>query len=154
MPSFNLQRYLTARASGASVEEACATSGIGMGEAELHEADIASGELELPHACAPAREDEPRKEETMADETVDGDQLRLLIERIERLHEERKALGDDIRDIFGEAKALGFDASAMKCVIKLRKMDSEKRDAREAIVALYLNAVGLSPDQASFALAA
>jgi hypothetical protein len=48
MPSFNLQRYLTARASGASVEEACATSGIGMGEAELHEADIASGELELP----------------------------------------------------------------------------------------------------------
>jgi hypothetical protein len=69
MPSFNLQRYLAARASGASVEEACATSGIGMGEAELHEADIASGELELPKInqgeSDMAREDRTDDEQTI-----------------------------------------------------------------------------------------
>jgi uncharacterized protein (UPF0335 family) len=67
MPSFQLAAYLTARAFGASVEEACATSGIGMGEAELHEADIASGELELPHVHVHAREGDQSKEEVMED---------------------------------------------------------------------------------------
>lgn len=57
MPSLNLQLYLRCRASGASVEEACQQSGIGLGEALLHEADIESGELELPHVHTRARAD-------------------------------------------------------------------------------------------------
>jgi uncharacterized protein (UPF0335 family) len=153
MPSFNLQRYLTARASGASVEEACAKSGIGMGEAELHEADIASGEMELPHVHVHAREGDQRGEDIMADETLAGDELRLLIERIERLAEERKGIADDIAEVYGEAKARGYDTAAMKRVIKLRKMEPHTRQEAEAILALYLSAVGLSDTEETVALA-
>jgi uncharacterized protein (UPF0335 family) len=165
MPSFNLLRYLHARASGQSVEAACAVSGIGMGEAALHETDIASGELELPHVHVHARGEanSPPKnitqnisdegETSMANGTVAADELRLLIERIERLEEERKALADDKSDVFQEAKSRGFDTAAMKRVIKLRKMEPQTRQEAEAILALYLSAVGLSDAEETIALA-
>jgi hypothetical protein len=86
MPSLNLQRYLQTRADGGSIEDACAASGIGAGEARLHEKDIERGELTLPRARAHARTREnPIEEVEMANGTVAADELRLLIERIERL---------------------------------------------------------------------
>jgi uncharacterized protein (UPF0335 family) len=158
MPSVQLANYLQARADGSSVEDAAELSGVGLGEAVLHEADIESGELELPEPRARAhthtREGGPEKEKEMAIVNVAADELRLLIERIERLEEERKALADDKSDVFQEAKSRGFDTNAMKAVIKIRKLEPHVRQEKEAILAVYLSAVGLSPDEAAIALAA
>lgn len=156
MPSFQLQRYLQARADGSSVEAACEASGIGLGEAELHEADIASGELELPRAGARAhaREDEQSGETKMAEGTGAADELRLLIERIERLAEERKGIADDISDVFKEAKAQGFDTATMKRVIKLRRMETHTRDEADALLTSYLDALGMDAPEQALGLAA
>lgn len=77
------------------------------------------------------------------------DQLRLLIERIERLEEEKKGIADDVKDTFLEAKATGFDVPTMKQVIKMRKMDREKRQESESLIATYCAALGM---QTSFDL--
>lgn len=71
-----------------------------------------------------------------------GEVLRSFIERIERLNEEIKALNADKSEVFKEAKGTGFDAGAMREVIKLRAMDYEKRNEREELVELYLSAIG------------
>mgnify|MGYP006269570445 CR=1 FL=1 len=71
------------------------------------------------------------------------DRLRLLIERIETLTAEKQNLADDIKDVFSEAKSAGFDAKAMKEVIKLRKKAKAERDAEEAIIDTYKAALGL-----------
>jgi uncharacterized protein (UPF0335 family) len=135
-----------------TVEEAAEQSGIGLGEAVLHEADIESGELELPRARA--REGQPSGEKIMAHGNIAADELRLLVERIERLKEEIKGLNDDVRDVYAEAKSRGFDAGAMKRVIKLRAMEPHTRDEAEAILAVYLDALGLSANHSTIALAA
>ncbi len=70
-------------------------------------------------------------------------ELKQFIERVERLHEERKALSDDIADVFKEAVGRGFDKKAMQQVIKLRAMDTAQRQELEAIVDLYRSAVGV-----------
>ena len=70
-------------------------------------------------------------------------QLRSLIERIERLEEEKKALADDIKEVFAEAKANGFDTKTMRQVIKIRKMESAERQEQEAMLDLYLHALGM-----------
>lgn len=76
---------------------------------------------------------------------VDGDtRLRLLIERIERLEEEKKGIADDIRDVYAEAKAVGYDSKIMRQVIKIRKMDADKRAEEQAILDTYLAALGLA----------
>lgn len=69
--------------------------------------------------------------------------LCLLIERIERLNEEKKNLQDDIKDVFVEAKAAGFDTKAMRQIIKLRKIEKAEREAQEAIIDTYKEALGL-----------
>jgi uncharacterized protein (UPF0335 family) len=74
-------------------------------------------------------------------------QLRSFIERIERLEEEKKALASDIRDIFSEAKATGFDVKAMRQVLKLRKQDMHERQEQEALVETYMNALGMLMQQ-------
>ena len=71
------------------------------------------------------------------------DRLRSLIERIERLEEEKKGVQDDIRDIFAEAKSAGFDVKAMRAVIKLRKMNVADRDEQELILDTYRKALDL-----------
>lgn len=71
------------------------------------------------------------------------DRLRLLIERVERLDEEKRGISDDIKDVFAEAKAVGYDTRAMKEVIKLRRLDPDTRAEREAILDLYKSALGL-----------
>ena len=72
-----------------------------------------------------------------------GDQLKSLIARIERLEEEKAALAADIREVYAEAKANGFDTKVMRQVIKLRKMDTGERHELEALVDTYLEAIGM-----------
>lgn len=71
------------------------------------------------------------------------DRLRSLIERIERLEEEKKAIQSDIRDIFAEAKSAGFDVKIMRTIIKLRKMNAADRDEQEFILDTYRKALDL-----------
>lgn len=71
------------------------------------------------------------------------ERLKLLIERIERLEEEKKGIADDIRDVYSEAKAVGYDAKIMRQVIRLRKMNPDDRRNEEAILDLYKSALGL-----------
>ena len=73
---------------------------------------------------------------------IAADQLRSFIERIERLEEEKKALAGDIRDVYAEAKATGFEPKIMRQVIKLRRMESNDRAEQEALLDLYLHALG------------
>ena len=75
--------------------------------------------------------------------TVARDQLRNIIERIERLEEEKKAIADDIKDVYAEAKANGFDTKILREIIKLRKMDAAERQEAEAILDLYMSALGM-----------
>ncbi len=74
---------------------------------------------------------------------ITGERLRSLIERIERLEEEKKALSDDIREVYAEAKAEGFDAKTMRQVIRLRKMEVNDRQEQEALLDTYLAALGM-----------
>lgn len=71
------------------------------------------------------------------------DRLRLLIERIENLEEEKKGIADDIRDVYGEAKAVGYNPKIMRLIIKLRKMKAEERAELEAETDTYKAALGL-----------
>jgi uncharacterized protein (UPF0335 family) len=77
-----------------------------------------------------------------SNESVAPDQLRSIVERVERLHEERKAIADDIKDVYAEAKGNGFDVPALKHVIKLRGKDQAELAEFEAVVDLYLSALG------------
>ncbi|MBY5750778.1 DUF2312 domain-containing protein [Rhizobium leguminosarum] len=74
---------------------------------------------------------------------VARDQLRAFIERIERLEEEKKTIADDIKDVYGEAKGMGFDTVIMKRVIALRKKDEQQRLEEEAVLDTYLHALGM-----------
>lgn len=71
------------------------------------------------------------------------DRLRLLIERIERLAEERKGIQDDIKDVYAEAKAVGYDPKILREVIKLRKMRPDQRQEMEAVLEVYMTALGM-----------
>lgn len=76
-------------------------------------------------------------------DNVSADQLRLLIERIERLEEEKKGISDDIKDVYAEAKATGFDAKIMKQIVRLRKKTRDARMEEEALLETYKAALGL-----------
>lgn len=81
-----------------------------------------------------------------SDDVVDTDsaqQLRLFIERIERLEEEKKGIADDIRDVYSEAKAQGFDSKIMRIIVKERKMAEDDRAERDAVLETYKIALGL-----------
>src|SRR5215510_763981 len=71
------------------------------------------------------------------------DHLKAFVERIERLEEEKKALADDVRDVYAEAKANGFDTKALRSVIRLRKQDVDERKEQEAILETYMHALGM-----------
>lgn len=74
---------------------------------------------------------------------VARDQLRAFIERIERLEEEKRTIAEDIRDVYGEAKGSGFDTKILKKVVALRKKDEQERMEEEAILEVYLHALGM-----------
>lgn len=74
---------------------------------------------------------------------VSKDQLKSVIERIEKLEEEKAALAEDIKDVYAEARANGYDIKTLRSVIKIRKMDFEDRQAQEEMLDLYLHALGM-----------
>ena len=78
---------------------------------------------------------------------VAADQLRAFIERIERLEEEKKAISDDIKDVYAEAKGNGYDVKVMRQIVRLRKQDSNERQEMEALLDLYLHALGMAPSE-------
>jgi len=79
--------------------------------------------------------------------TSSRDQLRSIIERVERLEEEKKALADDIKEVYGEAKANGFDVRTIRTVIRLRKQKHADRQEQEAMLDLYMKSIGMKPEQ-------
>ncbi|HEY0627356.1 MAG TPA: DUF2312 domain-containing protein [Allosphingosinicella sp.] len=79
----------------------------------------------------------------MAEGSIAADELRLLIERIERLEEEKKAIADDVKDVYGEAKARGYDTKTMRAIVRLRKMENHVRQEAEALLDTYKAALGI-----------
>ena len=75
---------------------------------------------------------------------VASEQLRSIVERVERLEEEKKAIADDIKDIFAEAKANGYDTKALRKLISLRRKRVEERQEEEAILQTYMAALGMA----------
>lgn len=71
------------------------------------------------------------------------DQLKSIVERVERLEEERKTLGDDVRDVYSEAKGNGFDVKALRTIVRLRKQSPTERAEQDAILATYMHAMGM-----------
>ena len=80
----------------------------------------------------------------MAEGSVAADELRLLIERIERLEEEKKGIADDVRDVYAEAKAGGYDTKTMRAVVRLRKLETHQRQEMDALLETYRAALGLA----------
>ena len=76
-------------------------------------------------------------------------QLRVFVERIERMEEEKAALAADIREIYSEAKGVGFDAKVLRQVVRLRKQDANERQEQEALLDLYLHALGMAEEGAT-----
>lgn len=74
---------------------------------------------------------------------IAADQLRLFIERIERLEEEKKGIADDIRDVYSEAKGQGYDTKTMRAIVRLRRMEKNARDEADALMDTYRAALGL-----------
>jgi uncharacterized protein (UPF0335 family) len=79
----------------------------------------------------------------MSEGSVAADELRLLIERIERLEEEKKAISDDVKDVYAEAKSRGYDGKTMRAIVRLRKMEKHVREEAEALLDTYKAALGL-----------
>jgi uncharacterized protein (UPF0335 family) len=91
-------------------------------------------------ARAPAAEAAPKEEPATK---FAKDQLKAIIERIERLEEEKKTISDDIRDVYAEAKGNGFDVKALRTCVRLRKQDANERAEEETILETYMQALGM-----------
>jgi uncharacterized protein (UPF0335 family) len=83
------------------------------------------------------------KEEEQPAHRFAKDQLKAFVERVERLEEEKKAIADDIRDVYAEAKGNGFDVKALRVIVRLRKEDADERREHETIVETYMHALGM-----------
>lgn len=82
-------------------------------------------------------------DEELASSNIASEELRLLIERIERLEEEKKGLADDIKDVYADAKSRGYDTKTMRVIVRLRKMETADRQEAEALLETYKAALGL-----------
>ena len=80
----------------------------------------------------------------MAKANFAKDQLRSLVERVERLEEEKTALSGDIREVYAEAKGHGFDTKIMRQVVRLRRLDSNEREEQDTLLDLYMSALGMA----------
>lgn len=80
----------------------------------------------------------------MAEGSIAADELRLLIERIERLEEEKKAIADDVKDVYAEAKSRGYDTKTIRKVVALRKMETHDRQEADALLETYRVALGMN----------
>jgi len=83
------------------------------------------------------------KEEDQLATRFAKDHLKAFVERIERLEEEKKTIADDVRDVYAEAKATGFDVKALRAIVRLRKVDADERKEHEAILETYMHALGM-----------
>ena len=83
------------------------------------------------------------RQEGMGGGQVAADELRLLIERVERLEEEKKGISDDIKDVYAEAKGRGYDPKAMRKILSIRKKKREEYQEEEAILEVYMQALGM-----------
>ena len=81
---------------------------------------------------------------TVSSDSVAQDQIRAFIERIERMEEEKRAIADDIKEIYAEAKGNGFDTKVLRQIIRIRKQDASERAEQEALLELYMTALGMS----------
>jgi uncharacterized protein (UPF0335 family) len=79
----------------------------------------------------------------MAEGNVAADELRLLIERIERLEEEKKSISDDIKDVYLEAKSRGYDTKTIRAIVRLRRMEAHARQEADALLETYKAALGI-----------
>ena len=79
----------------------------------------------------------------MAEGSIAADELRLLIERIERLEEEKKAIADDVKDVYAEAKARGYDTKTIRRIVALRRMETHDRQEADALLETYKAALGI-----------
>lgn len=86
---------------------------------------------------------EARSEASASATRFAKDQLRSIVERVEKLEEEKKAISDDIKDVFAEAKVIGFDVKALRTIIRLRKMETSERQEQDAILETYMLALGM-----------
>jgi uncharacterized protein (UPF0335 family) len=84
------------------------------------------------------------KQPTVSSDSVAQDQIRAFIERIERMEEEKKAIADDIKEIYAEAKGNGFDTKVLRQIIRIRKQDHAERMEQEALLELYMAALGMA----------
>jgi uncharacterized protein (UPF0335 family) len=85
---------------------------------------------------------------------IAGERLKSFIERIERLEEEKRALAEDIKEVYAEAKGSGFDTKIMRQLIRIRRMDQDDVDEQETLLDLYKRALGMLPDQSPESAAA
>ena len=83
------------------------------------------------------------KQPTVNSDSVAQDQIRAFIERIERMEEEKKAIADDIKEIYAEAKGNGFDTKVLRQIVRIRKQDAAERMEQEALLDLYMTALGM-----------
>lgn len=81
---------------------------------------------------------------TVSPDSVAQDQLRAFIERIERLEEEKAAITEDVKEVYAEAKGNGFDSKVLREIIRIRKMDHNERMEQEALLELYMTALGMA----------
>jgi uncharacterized protein (UPF0335 family) len=84
---------------------------------------------------------------------IAGERLKSFIERVERLEEEKRALAEDIKEVYAEAKGVGFDVKIMRQIVKIRKMDQDELDEQETLLDVYKRALGMVPDLQSEAAA-
>ncbi|MFO1117742.1 MAG: DUF2312 domain-containing protein [Beijerinckiaceae bacterium] len=80
----------------------------------------------------------------MASNSIDSGHLKAFIERIERLEEEKRALAEDIKDVYAEAKGTGYDVKVMRKIVSMRRQDHNKRREEEEILDIYMSALGMS----------
>ena len=85
-------------------------------------------------------------DDTVSTTTVAAGQLKSIIERVERLEEEKKEIAEQIKEVYAEAKANGFDAKTIRKVVSLRRKPTEEREEEEALLDLYLSALGMLPE--------
>lgn len=140
--SQNLRRYRTARRDGETIERACELSGLTIGEARLTDADDAKFPPP-PEAFVMLGHNSRNNDMT---ELSADDQLRLFIERVERLEEEKKGVADDIRDTYAEAKSQGYDPKIMRKIVAERKVDAATRAEMEMVLDTYRASLGMLAD--------
>jgi uncharacterized protein (UPF0335 family) len=106
---------------------------------------IASPALSLRRAQLCAQEGQSTMDDiTSESQTIAVGHLRAFIERIERLEEEKKTIGGDIKEVYAELKGSGFDSKTVRTIIRLRKKEDHERQEEEAILRLYMDALGMS----------